>query len=292
MNRICLSMIVKNEAPVIRRCLDSVRPIIDSWVIVDTGSSDGTQQMIREHLADLPGQLFERPWVDFAHNRSEALELSRARGEYSFVIDADEVLDLTPGFALPELTLDSYNGAVHYGGCSYQRKMLVKNALPWRYEGILHEYLRCDEAKTEQYLEGLITKPHRDGARARDPQTYRRDALLLERALLDDPQNARYVFYLAQSYRDAGDHELAIRWYRKRAALGGWPDEAWYSLYQIAQLEERQGTAWPEVMEAKRSPNLRTSPRVSAGGGPDCSIFRRTASSVSAVSSRSGRPAI
>lgn len=249
MNRICLSMIVKNEASVIRRCLDSVRPIVDCWAIVDTGSTDGTQQIIREHLAGLPGQLVERPWVDFAHNRSEALELARPRGGYSFVIDADEILELVPGFTLPELTLDSYNAAVHYGGCSYQRKVLVNNALPWRYEGVLHEYLRCDDAKTEQYLEGMITKPHRDGARARDPQTYRRDALLLERALIDDPQNARYVFYLAQSYRDAGDPELAIRWYRKRAALGGWPDEVWYSLYQIAQLEERRGTAWPEVME-------------------------------------------
>jgi len=249
MNRICLSMIVKNEAPVIRRCLDSVRAIITDWVIVDTGSTDGTQQIIREHLADLPGELVERPWVDFAHNRTEAMELSRLRGDYSFVIDADEILELAPGFALPELTLDSYNGLVQYGGCSYQRKVLVKNALPWRYEGILHEYLRCDDAKTEEFLGGLITKPYRDGARARDPQTYRRDALILERALLDDPQNARYTFYLAQSYRDAGDHEMAIRWYRRRVALGGWTDEVWYSLYQIALLEERKGTAWPEVME-------------------------------------------
>ena len=44
---ICLNMIVRNEAPVIRRCLDSVMPIIDSWVIVDTGSTDGTQTSSR-----------------------------------------------------------------------------------------------------------------------------------------------------------------------------------------------------------------------------------------------------
>src|SRR5258708_39069818 len=89
--RICLNMIVKNEAPVIQRCLASVMPLIDTWVIVDTGSMDGTQQLIRETLAHLPGELHERPWVDFAHNRSEALELARGFGEYIFVIDADEV---------------------------------------------------------------------------------------------------------------------------------------------------------------------------------------------------------
>jgi glycosyltransferase involved in cell wall biosynthesis len=65
----CLNMIVKNEARVIRRCLDSARPIIDFWVIVDTGSTDGTQEAIRRHLDGLPGELIERPWVDFAHNR-------------------------------------------------------------------------------------------------------------------------------------------------------------------------------------------------------------------------------
>ncbi|MCJ2050481.1 glycosyltransferase, partial [Methylobacterium sp. J-070] len=50
-------MIVKNEAHVIRRCLESVRPIIDHWVIVDTGSTDGTEEVIRAALADVPGTL-------------------------------------------------------------------------------------------------------------------------------------------------------------------------------------------------------------------------------------------
>ena len=52
---ICLCMIVKNEATVIRRCLDSVRPIIDHWIVVDTGSTDGTQDIVRAHFRDLPG---------------------------------------------------------------------------------------------------------------------------------------------------------------------------------------------------------------------------------------------
>ena len=91
-NSICLSMIVKNEATVIRRCLDSVKPFITHWVIVDTGSTDGTQDIIREYMADLPGTLYEREWQDFAHNRSEALALSRPLADYSLVIDADDAL--------------------------------------------------------------------------------------------------------------------------------------------------------------------------------------------------------
>src|SRR5262249_23581331 len=98
---ICLNMIVRNEAPVIRRCLASVRPLIDHWVIVDTGSTDGTQDIIREYLRDLPGELHERPWQNFPHNRNEALALARGRADYTFFIDADELLEIAPDFALP-----------------------------------------------------------------------------------------------------------------------------------------------------------------------------------------------
>ena len=63
---ICLNMIVKNESKVIQRCLESVKGTIDYWVIVDTGSTDGTQQLIKECLKDIPGELHERPWVDLS----------------------------------------------------------------------------------------------------------------------------------------------------------------------------------------------------------------------------------
>lgn len=62
MQRVCLSMIVKDEAPVIERCLASVRPLLDSWCVVDTGSSDDTPQKVARALAGLPGTLHHRPW--------------------------------------------------------------------------------------------------------------------------------------------------------------------------------------------------------------------------------------
>jgi len=60
---ICLNMIVRNEAHIIRETLDSVVPYISSWVIVDTGSNDGTQDLIRDHMGrrGIPGELHERP---------------------------------------------------------------------------------------------------------------------------------------------------------------------------------------------------------------------------------------
>ena len=247
---VCLCMIVKNESRVIERCLASVRPIIDAWAIVDTGSTDGTQDIVRGALADLPGELVERPWVDFGHNRSEALVLARGRADYVLVIDADEVLETDDGFELPKLVADVYTAEVSYSGCTYLRRQLLADALPWRYEGVLHEYVTCEEAHHEEFLARMRTIVHTDGARSGDPHKFRRDAIVLEQAVLDEPDNSRYAFYLAQSYRDCGDVELALRWYRKRVAMGGWPEEVWFSLYQIAALQEQAGTPWPEVLDA------------------------------------------
>lgn len=247
---VCLNMIVKNEAPVIARSLASTRPFIDTWAIVDTGSSDGTQDVIRQALSDVPGELFERPWRDFGTNRTEALELAKGRADYTLIIDADEVLEATPGFLMPELTLDAYQLRTEFGGVRYYRTQLIRSSLPWRYEGVLHEVLACDGAFTQGKLEGLVNRPQSDGARSADPQKYIKDAAVFEQALKREPQNTRYVFYLAQSYRDAGLDEAALVNYARRAKLGGFQEEVWYSMFQVASLLERLGRPEHEVVMA------------------------------------------
>ncbi|MBR1232873.1 hypothetical protein [Bradyrhizobium sp. AUGA SZCCT0182] len=100
--RICLSMIVKNESAVIRRCLAPVQPIINSWVICDTGSTEGTQEIIRDFARyDIPGELHDRPWQDSAHNRNQALAL----------LEADDELELSADYRMPLLNVDYRNPA-------------------------------------------------------------------------------------------------------------------------------------------------------------------------------------
>ena len=250
---VCLNMIVKNEARVIRRCFESVRPFIDAWVIVDTGSTDGTQELIREELADVPGELFERPWKNFGHNRSEALELARGRADYTMIIDADEILIPAPGFTMPELTADEYM-TLHEAGKSstaFFLTQLVKSELPWRFDGVLHEVIACDVPHSTEKLKGLVCKGFFDSARNADPKAkYESDARVLEQALKDEPDNARYVFYLAQSYRDAGQLEQAVETYRRRVTLGGWDEEVWYAQYQVGVLLERLGGDFGPALEA------------------------------------------
>ncbi len=253
MTTLCLNMIVKDEAHVIRRCLDSVKPFIDHWVIVDTGSIDGTQDVIREHMKDIPGELFERSWKDFGHNRTEALKLAEGKADYVFVIDADEVFETPADFEVPELTQDEYM-ILHriYGNTTFYLTQIVRDELNWRYEGVLHEYIICDEPHKRTTLEGPVTVGHFDSARNRqDPKTkYSNDASVLERALESDPDNTRYVFYLAQSYRDAGELHKAIQTYHRRADMDGWDEEIWYSLFQIGVLKEAAGIEEHFVVDA------------------------------------------
>ena len=244
-------MIVKNEAHVIARCLASVRPFVQQWLIVDTGSSDGTQDIVRHALQGVPGKLLERPWVDFAHNRTEALRLVPPDADYVLFIDADGELMADPGFQMPQLTHDAYDLEIRYAGLHYPFRQLVRRALPWRYEGVLHEYLTGPAQFTNGgVLPGLWILARHEGARSRDPETYRKDAAVLEAALRREPDNSRYTFYLAQSLRDAGELEQAVEWYARRVRMGGWREEVWFSLYQVAVLRERLGHPWPEVQDA------------------------------------------
>jgi len=260
---LCLNMIVKNKAPVIARCLASVRPFTNYCVIVDTGSTDGTQDVIRTLLADLPGEFHERPWRDFAHNRNEALELARPHGEYLLWIDADDLLEFRPEFKMPVLQADSYMIRIADGSVSYTRSHIIRAALPWRWRGVLHEFLTCDDARTSALLEGLQLRRGHDGARRREPETYRRDAEILHAALQTESDpflQSRYKFYLAQSYDDGGKKEEALQAYLNRAELGSWVEEVFVSLCRAAKLQEALGRQFDEVMTtyqkaAKALPN-------------------------------------
>lgn len=253
MRSVCLNMIVKNEANVIRRCLASVRPFITHWVIVDTGSTDGTQEVIRAYLQDLPGMLYERPWKNFGHNRSEALALARGKADYILVIDADEELLVPPGFVLPTLSADAYHVLHDVDGVLYWRMGIISDRLKWRYVGVLHEYLTSDSPHAVVNLLGPRVLSHRDGGRSADQsitEKYARDAKILEQALLEEPNNSRHVFYLAQSYRDSGQLEKALDAYARRATMGGWAEEVWYSLHEVARLKERLNHSADAVLTA------------------------------------------
>lgn len=233
---ICLCMIVKNEAGVIERCLASVRDVVDTWVISDTGSTDGTQELIRGALDGVPGELHEEPWVNFGHNRTLNIRHARGKADYLLLLDADHVL--RQDGPLPRLTADAYM-LRHEGAMEYRIRRLVRGDLPWRYEGVTHEFLTADGNETQENLDALVVEDHADGGSRHDK--FERDARLLSAEMERDPSNTRTVFYLAQTMRDMGNTAEAIKLYERRASMGGWAEEVYYSLLQVGVLHADSG---------------------------------------------------
>lgn len=249
-HHLCLNMIVRDEAHVIRDCLESVAPHIDYWVICDTGSDDDTAAVIQRFFEErgLPGELHHHEWRDFGWNRSRALDLVRGKARYAWVIDADDYLVGTPDISA--LTAGSYDLFYRLGdNCAYWRRQLFRMDLPWEYRGVVHEYAHCDVPASAARLEGdyHIEARRLGGVRNRDRDKYARDLALLERAHAEDPDDARTVFYLAQSHYDHGNMPLAEHWYRKRATMGGWEEEVFYALLRVALAQEAQGAAFNTV---------------------------------------------
>lgn len=261
---ICLTMIVKNEAKVIKRCIDSVKDHISYWVIVDTGSTDGTQKLIKEIMDEykIPGELHERPWVDYGTNRTESLNLSKGKAEYRLVIDADDVLFIEEGKSpFEKLTKDSYKFRIRLNSLAYYRTQMVKGDQDWKYVGVLHEYISgpLGVELTEDFIDGAemhaSVSGHNRDIKGKDK--YHNDALIFERALITTPKEdlpidleRRYVFYLAQSYRDAGMHERSIENYQRRADLGGWQEEIYISKYWIARQKQSLNKPDAEIINA------------------------------------------
>lgn len=250
---VCLVMIVRDEAHVIERCLASVRPLITRWCIVDTGSSDDTPAVIESALADLPGALHHRPWVDFGHNRSEALALAAGQGDYLLLIDADETLEIAADFRWPQdADVQAWLIRQRIGNDEFEYDLpkLLRADHPWHFDGVVHEYLDSRQPFRRAALPGLVQVGHYDSARNLGGHKFTEDIELLERALAEQPDHARHRFYLAQSLRDANRLPEALEAYRRRAELGGWEEEVFYSLWQVARLLERTGAEVPAIVDA------------------------------------------
>src|SRR5450631_2439504 len=136
---ICLSMIVKNEAHVIRRCLRSVKPFIDYYSISDTGSTDNTMDIIREELAGIPGVLTSDPWEGFGPNRNIAR--SRAKGDHILSIDADEVLEHHGGPLVLDPKYEGFECRIDYSNMSLWLVRITRNDPRWKWYFKLHNAL-------------------------------------------------------------------------------------------------------------------------------------------------------
>lgn len=238
---ISLVMIVKNEAEVLPRSLPTVRDFIDSWVILDTGSTDDTAEIIFDQLDGIPGELHYTKWTDYGTARNQLLELARGAevpSEWMLTIDADMEVEVHEDLVEwlrpdPDPAVDGWETLIVEGNTKWRRPCLIRTAFPWEYVGPVHEYLNTGDAGLRQ-LDGL-TLHHFGHATTPEGKWEGYLELLHPRVEQGDP---RAVFYIAETLRVMGRYDEAIGWYERRAGMGSWEEEAWYAAYFAARLRK------------------------------------------------------
>jgi glycosyltransferase involved in cell wall biosynthesis len=255
---IALTMIVRDEQDTIGPCLDTAKPLIDHWTICDTGSTDDTKQVIRDVLANIPGELHDVEWRDFGHNRTDALARARGTADYLLMLDADMRIDQRA--PMPELDADEYL-LRSTGTFEFTLPLLLKADRAWEYRGAAHAYLAVDDGQPviSRELEQLRIIDTREGGVRRDKLW--RDLRLLVQELEEKPDDPRATFYLAQTYRDLGRSREAAALYRRRVELGGWAEEVFWACYQEGLCRAAIGEdPVPVMLEAYRRRPTRAEP--------------------------------
>lgn len=210
--KLCLNMIVKNESRVILRLLESVAHILDAYCICDTGSTDDTVHLIETFFQEknIPGKIIHEPFQNFEYNRSFALNACNQLMDIDYILlmDADMIFWMDNNKLSPEKLkrmLPLFDCFYIFQGSDrmyYKNTRIVKNRGNFSYKGVTHEYVDLPEGTTQGTLDKniIFIKDIGDGGAKSDK--FERDVRLLKQGLVEDPTNARYMFYLANSLKD------------------------------------------------------------------------------------------
>jgi glycosyltransferase involved in cell wall biosynthesis len=252
-NLLTLVMILKNEAHTIEKTLNSVKDHIDYWAIIDTGSTDGTQDIIRKCLENVPGQLHEEPFIDFSTMRNKSLDLAGEASRWIIWLDADDVL--VGGENLRKfLEADSSGATAYYvtlnTGIFYDQCRVIKSGAGWRFKGVVHEVLmHPTEMPHSTKIPGVLVEHHPDQiGRDKTVARWSRDVVLLAEEFEKNPTDARSAFYLAQTLSWLGRWDEAYAAYRRRIFLEGWWEEVYESKMGLAKCAEQLGKSLDEVI--------------------------------------------
>lgn len=255
---ITLCMIVKNESKTIEKCISSIYPYIDYYIISDTGSSDNTKEIIKTFFdnKNIHGEIHNDPWIDFGSNRTLAIDKCRKKTNWIIFIDADEWVEGKIDFSKLDNNIDGYT--IDIGSDSFNNRrlqVLNLNTKNWIYKYPIHEIPLCEGYANTKHLDGdyrwySATNGGRSNMFKRVTEKYFRDYLTIIDYIKSNGDDTRMQFYAAQSAFDAELYQLAEKEYLKRVAMGGWFQETFYSWYKIGICRKICGYSDGSIYEA------------------------------------------
>lgn len=287
MAKLVLTQIVKNEAHVITRMLNSIKSIVDIVCLVDTGSTDNTIEVVKNwgEQNNIETHVFERPFDNFENSRNYSIQMAREvtkdRGNdyWGFWLDADETIEILPTFNKNNINKDLYMFNTYINVMKYTRNECFKLDKPFRFYGPVHEFIVCDDRNiTSGLMEGLNVRVQMDGGswQGNIPEKYKSHAVTLERYIDTNRQDPRWIFYTAQSYHDSAcipdnreENEERLRrsmkYYKERISrTDGYPEELFYSQFRVGTImraiEEPWHLTMNEFLKAYSMDPLRAEP--------------------------------
>ena len=217
-----LVMIVKNGSNPLKNTLLAIKDYIDHWTILDTGSTDGSQDCIREILRDIPGNLYEEPFVDFEVSRNRSLELAGTNCEYNIIIDDSYIVH--GGAKLREILKnnaenDAFSLIIKDENSLYESTRITRTSKNLRFKYKVHELIICKNNLLLNDKDIFITDDNDVKHQQRSSIRYGRDIEILLQEHKKYPKDTRIIFYIANTYLSLGKYDDSLLFYKKRIKL-------------------------------------------------------------------------
>ena len=222
-NLINLCIMVKNGGPQFEEMLTANLNLIDSWTILDTGSTDNTIEIINNVLVGKKnGNLYQEPFINFKDSRNRLLELAGTKCKFNLMLDDTYIIKGYLREFLNEIRSDQYSNSftlfIHSHDTKYGSNRITKSNSGLKYIHKIHEVI------TEQNNINIIIPEDRayifdgryDYMEKRTNDRKELDFKLLFEEIDEDPNNPRAYYYLGQSYSQIEDYEKAFFYFVKR----------------------------------------------------------------------------
>jgi predicted O-methyltransferase YrrM len=243
-NLIHLCIMVKDAGKLFEKVLTENLDVIDRWTVLDTGSTDGTQDVVKRILSNKKGGLYEEPFLNFRDSRNACLNFAGKNCKYTLMLDDTYVVqgDLRKflNIVRGDQFANSYSLLVKSDDTEYYSNRVIKTEADLRYIYKIHEVIQKDNNVNVVIpnLESWILDYRADYMEKRTMDRKLYDLQLLFEEVEENPNDPRHYYYIAQTYNLLEQHEKAAEYFLKRAyhTEEGFLQEKVDSLFEVARI--------------------------------------------------------